>query len=65
MAITWSMQAEKTKKANDCIQVREQISSTGQVSSCGSEDKTIVSCNNLAFTANINDGNNAAGKQKN
>ena len=53
----------KNKKSNDSVQLLEQLSLTGQDSTCGSEGKTIASCNNLAFTANINDGNNAAGQQ--
>ena len=53
----------KNKKSNESVQLLEQSSITSQDSSCGSEDKTIASCNNLAFTANLNDGNNAAGQQ--
>lgn len=53
----------KNKKSNDSVQLLEQLSITGQDSSCGSEDDTVASCNNLAFTANLNDGNNAAGQQ--
>ena len=53
----------KNKKSNDLVQLLEQSSVTGQDSSCGSEDDTVASCNNLAFTANLNDGNNAAGQQ--
>jgi hypothetical protein len=51
------------KKSNDLLQLLEQSSLTAQDSSCGSEDDTVASCNNLAFTANLNDGNNAAGQQ--
>ncbi len=54
----------KNKKSNESVQFLEQSSITGQDSSCFSElGKTIASCNNLAFTANLNDGNNAAGQQ--
>ena len=53
----------KNKKSNDSVQLLEQLSTTGQNSTCGSDDKTIASCNNLGFTANLNDGNNAAGQQ--
>ena len=50
----------KNKKSNDAVQVLEQSSLTGQDSSCFSEaGKTVASCNNLAFTANINQGKNA------
>jgi hypothetical protein len=51
------------KKSNELLQLLEQSSVTGQSSSCGSEDDTVASCNNLEFTANLNDGNNAAGQQ--
>ena len=51
------------KKSNELLQLLEQSSVTGQSSSCGSEDDTVATCNNLAFTANLNDGNNAAGQQ--
>ena len=54
----------KDKKSNESVQLLEQLSLTEQASSCGTENgKTIASCNNLAFTANLNDGNNAAGQQ--
>lgn len=51
------------KKINDSLQLIEQLSATSQSSSCGSDDDTVASCNNLAFTANLNDGNNAAAQQ--
>ena len=53
----------KNKKSNDAVQVIEQSSLTGQDSSCSSELKTIASCNNLAFTLNLNDGKNSLGQQ--
>jgi hypothetical protein len=53
----------KNKKSNDAVQVLEQSSLTAQDSTCGSEDKTIASCNNLAFTLNLNDGKNSLGQQ--
>ncbi len=53
----------KNKKSNEAIQLLEQSSITGQDSSCGSEDKTVASCNNLAFTLNLNDGKNSLGQQ--
>ena len=54
----------KNKKSNDAVQFIEQLSSTGQQSSCGSEHgKTIASCNNLDFTTNLNDGKNSLGQQ--
>jgi len=51
------------KKYNDSDQFIEQFAETGQVSSCGSTDDTIAGCDNLDFTINLNDGNNAAGQQ--
>ena len=54
----------KNKKSNDAVQLLEQSSLTSQDSSCYSENgKTVASCNNLAFTLNLNDGNNALGQQ--
>ena len=54
----------KNKKSNDSVQLLEQSSITGQDSSCYSEHgKTKASCNNLAFTLNLNKGNNALGQQ--
>ena len=54
----------KNKKSNEAVQLLEQSSVTGQDSSCFSElGDTVASCNNLAFTLNLNDGNNAAGQQ--
>ena len=52
------------KKVNESVQVLEQSSATGQDSRCFSElGDTVASCNNLAFTLNLNDGNNAVGQQ--
>jgi hypothetical protein len=52
------------KKVNESVQLLEQSSVTGQDSSCSSElGDTIASCNNLAFTLNLNEGNNAAAQQ--
>ena len=53
----------KNTKSNEAIQLLEQSSITGQDSSCSSEDKTVASCNNLAFTLNLNDGKNSLGQQ--
>lgn len=54
----------KNTKSNDLLQLIEQSSITGQDSECFSEQgNTIASCNNLAFTLNLNDGNNAAAQQ--
>ena len=53
----------KNKKSNEAVQLLEQSSITGQDSTCGSGNKTIASCNNLAFSLNLNDGKNALGQQ--
>ena len=53
----------KNKKSNDAVQLLEQSSITGQDSTCDSGNKTKASCNNLAFTLNLNKGNNALGQQ--
>jgi hypothetical protein len=54
----------KNKKSSEALQLLDQSSVTGQDSSCFSElGDTVASCNNLAFTLNLNDGNNAAGQQ--
>lgn len=54
----------KNKKSNDAVQVLDQSSLTGQDSSCFSKlGKTVASCNNLAFTLNLQDGNNALGQK--
>ena len=54
---------KKKKKSNDAVQVIGQDTETVQVSECGSGNDTVASCNNLAFSVNINDGNNALGQQ--
>ena len=51
------------KKSNEAIQDLEQFSGTGQDSSCGSGNDTTASCNNVALSLNLNDGNNALGQQ--
>jgi hypothetical protein len=51
------------KKSNEAIQDLEQFSGTGQASSCGSGNDTTASCNNVALSFNLNDGNNALGQQ--
>jgi len=53
----------KNKKSNDAVQLLEQSSITGQDSTCDSGNKTKASCNNLAFSLNLNDGKNALGQQ--
>ena len=53
----------KKNKSNDALQGIGQDSETLQDSSCGSGNDTTASCNNLAFSLNLNDGNNALGQQ--
>jgi Na+/glutamate symporter len=53
----------KKKKSNESAQVLSQNTTTAQASACESLDDTTASCNNLAFSVNLNDGNNAAGQQ--
>ena len=50
-------------KSNDAIQDVEQFTGTGQDSRCGSGNDTTASCNNVAFSINANDGNNALGQE--
>ncbi len=52
------------KKSNDSEQGIGQSSSTGQSSSCFSENGTsLASCNNVEASFNLNFGENAAGQQ--
>ncbi len=48
----------KNKKSNDSVQIIRQLSGTQESSTCDSGKNTLASCNNLAFTANYNKGNN-------
>jgi hypothetical protein len=51
------------KKSNDSFQDIVQESSTGESAECFSNNNTLASCNNVALSFNLNDGNNAAGQQ--
>ena len=51
------------KKSNDSLQDIIQESSTGESAECFSNNNTLASCNNVALSLNLNDGNNAAGQQ--
>ena len=53
----------KKKKSNESEQGIGQNTNTTQASACDALGDTTVSCNNLAFSVNLNDGNNAAGQQ--
>ena len=50
------------KSSNDAAQLLGQLSETGQFSSCGTENNTIASCNNVGLSINAQDGNNALGQ---
>ena len=51
------------KKSNDSLQDITQETSTAESAECFSNGNTLASCNNVAFSLNLNDGNNAAGQQ--
>ena len=50
------------KKSNEAIQGYSSIFRNCQ-SSCGSGNDTTASCNNVALSLNLNDGNNALGQE--
>ena len=50
---------KKKKKSNEAVQGIGQSTETLQGSSCGSGNDTTASCNNVALSFNLNDGNNA------
>ena len=54
---------KKKKKSNEAAQGIAQDTETLQASSCGSGNDTLASCNNVALSFNLNDGNNALGQQ--
>ena len=54
---------KKKKKSNEALQSIGQDTRTLQSSSCGSGNDTTASCNNVALSFNLNDGNNALGQQ--
>ena len=54
---------KKKKKSNEAGQGIGQSTETLQGSSCGSGNDTTASCNNVALSFNLNDGNNALGQQ--
>lgn len=55
---------KKSTKFNELLQGIGQSTATGQTSDCFSElGDTLVSCNNVALSFNLNDGNNAAAQQ--
>ncbi len=53
----------KKSSNNDAEQFIAQSTSTGQAAACDSLGNTTASCNNVALSFNLNDGNNALGQQ--
>ncbi len=53
----------KKRTSNEALQGIGQDTETLQASSCGSGNDTTASCNNVALSFNLNDGNNALGQQ--
>ncbi len=51
------------KSSNEGAQLLDQLSETGQLSECATENNTLASCNNVGLSFNAQDGNNAAGQQ--
>ena len=50
---------KKKKKSNEAVQGIGQSTETAQLSECFSGNDTTASCNNVALSFNLNDGNNA------
>ena len=53
----------KKRTSNEAIQGIGQSTETTEFSECNSGNDTTVSCNNVALSFNLNDGNNALGQQ--
>jgi len=53
----------KKRTSNEAVQGISQSTETFQAASCGSGNNTTDSCNNVAFSFNTNEGNNALGQQ--
>ena len=54
---------KKKKKSNEAVQEIGQVSETAQLSECNSGNDTLASCNNVALSFNLNDGNNALAQE--
>ena len=54
---------KKKKKSNEAVQDIGQVSETAQLSECNSGNDTLASCNNVALSFNLNDGNNALAQE--
>ncbi|MGD9532788.1 MAG: hypothetical protein AB7V56_03345 [Candidatus Nitrosocosmicus sp.] len=57
------MQYLQQKRNQKTLQDITQESLTDESAECFSNNNTLASCNNLAPSFNLNDGNNAAGQQ--
>lgn len=57
-----NMALASKKKINESEQGIGQNTTTLQDAICDSEADTLASCNNVALSFNLNDGNNAAGQ---
>jgi hypothetical protein len=53
----------KKRTNNNAVQAIGQSTETAQLSECFSGNDTTASCNNVALSFNLNDGNNALGQQ--
>ena len=53
----------KKRTSNEAVQGIAQSTETAQFSECFSGNNTTASCNNVALSFNLNDGNNALGQQ--
>ena len=51
------------RTSNEAVQGIGQSTETAQLSECNSGNDTLASCNNVALSFNLNDGNNALGQQ--
>jgi hypothetical protein len=55
--------AKKIVKSNKSTQGIDQSTTTEQAAVCNALGDTLISCNNVALSFNLNDGNNTAGQQ--
>jgi hypothetical protein len=53
----------KKRTSNEALQDIGQVSETAQLSECFSGNDTTASCNNVALSFNLNDGNNALAQE--
>ena len=51
------------RTGNEAVQDIAQLSETAQLSECNSGNDTLASCNNVALSFNVNDGNNALAQE--